>query len=146
MESSNLSIAQNNKIMNNTHGYIKIIRDCIAYKVDAYNNVIGLIRLFANEIFPKSGVYNYYRKNNSFWNSTHPEIFVPNLGRFEVDPDCYITTSEKANYYESFENRFMPITDSLETPNTIASIVGFIIRLEMNPIIIKLIKKEKNVS
>jgi len=132
--------------MKNTQGYIKIIRDCIAYKVDAYNNVVGLVRLFNNEVFPRSGVYNYYRKNNSFWNTTHPEIFVPNLGRFEVDPECYTTTDERANYYESFEDRFMTINDSLESTNTVASIISFIIRLEMNPIIIKLIKKEENVS
>jgi hypothetical protein len=147
MQSSNLCIAQKTIIkMKNNHGYVKIIKDCFAYKVDAYNNVIGLIRLFNDEVFPKSGVYNYYRKQNSFWNSTHPEIFVPNLGRFEVNPECYITTEEKANYYENFEDRFMVINDSLECQDTVASILNFIIKLEINPIIIKLLKREKDVS
>jgi hypothetical protein len=122
-----------------TFGYVKIIKDCFAYKVDYYNNVIGVIRLFENEIFPKTGVYNYYRKEGDYWNTTQPEISVSDLGRFEVNPNCYIYTNEKSNYYEYFDNRYIDITgDPFNEMNTV-KLIDFVIKLEINPISIKLI-------
>lgn len=121
-------------------GYVKITKDCFAYKVDYYNNVIGAVRLFENEIFPKCGVYNYYRKSNEYWNTTQPEISVSDIGRFEVDPDCYEYTDNKADYYEYFDNRYIDLSGSLEDEINVATLIDFIIKLEINPISTKLIR------
>jgi hypothetical protein len=126
-------------------GYIKIIKDCFAYKVDFYGKVIGVVRLYANEIFPKCGIYNYYRNHGEHWNTSHPEISVADIGRFEVEPECYNFTEQKADYVDNFNDRYFEINNDLDTEIVTALLLTLLIKLEINPFNMKVIEnKNKN--
>jgi hypothetical protein len=135
----------NTKDLYNKYKNIRIIKDCFAHEVNYYGDVISIIRLYANEIYPISGSYNYYKKPDEFWNTTHPEINVNDIGKFQLIPSTYNFTNEDVYFFEDFNDRYIHINGSIDNKESVASIIDMLIRLEVNPFITKTLKRKQNV-
>jgi hypothetical protein len=84
--------------------YVKILEDCVGFSSDQFNEIKGTIELYEGEIYEEIYVYNYYRKPDNHWNTTHPVIGIyheedKHFLLYELHPESYEYIEDPGHTY-----------------------------------------------